>query len=126
MRGQRSVTSLIRLSPDTKNCGNRKLPRSLQSLSRSQSNRTSIREIVSEALADQYLSIEAEEALRQLMRGKYGPDDFEAFMALQRAFLSGSLRQESRERLLGQQNFTIAAVADSIAPACTTRDLSYA
>jgi hypothetical protein len=47
-------------------------------------------------------------------------------MALQRAFLSGSLRQESRERLLGQQNFTIAAVADSITPACTTRDLSYA
>ena len=87
---------------------------------------TSIREIVSEVLARQYLSIEAEETLRQLMRRKYGPDDFEAFMALQRAFLSGSLRQESRERLLGQQNFTIAAVADSIAPACTTRDLSYA
>jgi hypothetical protein len=60
---------------------------------------TSIREIVFNALACQYLSIEAEESLRQLMQGKYGADDFEALMSLQGAFLAGTLRQESRERL---------------------------
>lgn len=60
---------------------------------------TSIREIVFNALACQYLSIEAEESLRQLMQSKYGADDFEALMSLQGAFLAGSLRQESRERL---------------------------
>lgn len=60
---------------------------------------TSIREIVFNALACQYLSIEAEESLRQLMQGKYGADDFEALMSLQGAFLAGALRQESRERL---------------------------
>lgn len=60
---------------------------------------TSIREIVFNALASQYLSIEAEESLRQLMQSKYGADDFEALMSLQGAFLAGSLRQESRERL---------------------------
>ena len=88
---------------------------------------TSICAIVSDALANQYLSIEAEEALRQLMGKKYGPGDFEAFMALQRAFLAGNLRQESRERLLGQQSFERSAGSCATTePTGAGRDLSYA
>lgn len=88
---------------------------------------TSICEIVSEALATQYLSIDAEESLRRLMGQKYGPGDFEAFMALQRAFLAGSLRQESRERLLGKV-FERTTTQDHgmVEPDCTERSLSYA
>ncbi len=87
---------------------------------------TSICDIVSEALAKQYLSIDAEESLRQLMSQKYGPGDFEAFMALQRAFLAGSLRQESRERLLGKAFERTTHDHTMVEPDCAGRSLSYA
>lgn len=59
----------------------------------------SIREIVQEAIARQYLSLDAENHLRQLLSHKLDRADFQAFMTLQTAFLDGSLRQESRDRL---------------------------
>ena len=63
----------------------------------------SIREIVQNALSQKYLSVAAEDGLRELLDGKYDHEDFQAFMTLQRAFLDGQLTQESREKLLLSQ-----------------------
>lgn len=57
-----------------------------------------IREIVQEALATGYLTVEAEKQLRQLLqKTKYGLEDFYAFMNLQQAAINGHVKQESRE-----------------------------
>ncbi len=58
-----------------------------------------IRDLVQQALSSGYLSVTAEEELRSLLRKKYEPEDFSAFMQLQRAAMEGRVRQESRERL---------------------------
>lgn len=58
-----------------------------------------IRDVVREAFAVGYLTVEAEEQLRQLLRTKYDAKDFRAFMNLQHAVASGIVRQESRERV---------------------------
>lgn len=58
----------------------------------------SIREVVQQALKTGYLTIEAEEQLRLLLKNKYGWEDFNAFMTLQQAAMAGQVRQESRER----------------------------
>ncbi|MBW4692654.1 MAG: hypothetical protein KME27_12915 [Lyngbya sp. HA4199-MV5] len=57
-----------------------------------------IREIVQHAFATGCLTIQAENQLRQLLRTKYDAKDLKAFMQLQQAAMSGSVRQESRER----------------------------
>ncbi len=57
-----------------------------------------IRDVVGQALANGYLSVEAEETLRQLLAQKYGVEDLQAFMALQQATMQGRVRQESREK----------------------------
>lgn len=59
-----------------------------------------IRDIVQQALTGGYLSVEAENELRQLLRSKYDLEDLNAFLILQQAAMSGDVRQESRERLL--------------------------
>lgn len=56
-----------------------------------------IRNIVQEALATGYLTIEAEEQLRQMLATKYDQEDFNAFMTLQQAAMAGRVKQESRE-----------------------------
>lgn len=56
-----------------------------------------IREIVSQALKTGYLTIEAEEKLRIMLKGKYELEDLEAFLALQREAMLGRVKQESRE-----------------------------
>lgn len=58
-----------------------------------------IREVVRHALDTGYLTIEAEEKLRLLLKSKYGQEDFEAFVALQQAAMLGQVKQESRELL---------------------------
>ena len=60
-----------------------------------------IRQIVQEALANNYLTIEAEEQLRQLLKSKYAQEDMNAFMNLQHAAMEGHISQESR--MLHQQ-----------------------
>lgn len=55
-----------------------------------------IREVVQQALMTGLLTIEAENQLRQLLSAKYDQEDFRAFMTLQRAAMSGSVKQESR------------------------------
>ncbi|MGC9503782.1 hypothetical protein [Baaleninema sp.] len=59
----------------------------------------SIRDLVREALKTGYLSVEAEEQLRQRLAQKYDLEDFQAFVELQRAAMQGRVRQESRELL---------------------------
>ncbi len=55
-----------------------------------------IREIVQQALAHSYLTVEAEEQLRRLLRTKYEKEDLNAFINLQHAAMEGRVRQESR------------------------------
>lgn len=57
-----------------------------------------IRDVVQKALKTGYLTIEAENQLRQLLARKYDLEDFNAFMILQEAAMSGYVKQESRER----------------------------
>ncbi|NJM44883.1 MAG: hypothetical protein HC860_00925 [Alkalinema sp. RU_4_3] len=55
-----------------------------------------IREVVTQALDQGFLSIEAENTLRQLLSHKYEREDLNAFMVLQHAAMNGQVRQESR------------------------------
>lgn len=56
----------------------------------------SIREVVQQALLTGYLTIEAEERLRELLRTKYDSEDLCAFFTLQKATSEGFVSQESR------------------------------
>jgi hypothetical protein len=56
-----------------------------------------IREIVQQALITGYLTLEAEDQLRQLLLTKYDWEDFKAFIGLQQEAMEGRVRQESRE-----------------------------
>ncbi|MEQ9354943.1 MAG: hypothetical protein RIG63_29925 [Coleofasciculus chthonoplastes F3-SA18-01] len=55
-----------------------------------------IREIVQQALTTRYLTSEAEDQLRRLLRSKYDSQDLRAFMQLQNAVMEGQVQQESR------------------------------
>ncbi len=57
-----------------------------------------IRDVVKQALATGYLSLEAENQLRRLLSTQYDWEDFNAFVILQEAAMSGKVKQESRER----------------------------
>ncbi|MFO8038578.1 MAG: hypothetical protein R6U67_03905 [Sodalinema sp.] len=59
----------------------------------------SIRELVQEAIANGYLSLDAENQLRQHLATKYDFEDFQAILELQDAAMEGKVRQESRELL---------------------------
>ena len=58
-----------------------------------------IREIVKQALNTGYLTLEAEEKLRAMLKNKYELEDLEAFIDLQQAAMLGMVKQESRELL---------------------------
>lgn len=62
-----------------------------------------IRKIVQQALANGYLTIEAENQLRQLLAKKYDWEDFQAFIRLQQEAMEGRVKQESRELLNSKQ-----------------------
>ncbi len=69
-----------------------------------------IRTIVRETLASGYLTVEAEEELRQLLQmTKYDIEDFKAFMALQAEAMEGRVKQESRELLRSRRLAAAAA-----------------
>lgn len=59
---------------------------------------TRIRDVVQEALATGYLTLEAENQLRQLLTTRYDWEDFNAFMILQEAAMVGKVKQEAREK----------------------------
>ncbi len=55
-------------------------------------------DIVQQALATGYLTIAAQEQLRQLLQTtKYAQEDINAFMRLQKAAMDGEVLQEIRE-----------------------------
>jgi hypothetical protein len=58
-----------------------------------------IREVVEQAINTGFLSIEAEEKLRNMLKNKYELEDLEAFIWLQKEAMLGRVRQESRELL---------------------------
>lgn len=62
-----------------------------------------IRDVVQQAMTTGYLTIEAENELRQLLSRKYDLEDLNAFVRLQQAAMSGHVRQESRELLKGKK-----------------------
>jgi hypothetical protein len=59
---------------------------------------TFIRDLVRQALATGYLSVDAEDQLRILLRTRCEPEDLSAFMTLQKAAMDGFVRQESRQQ----------------------------
>ncbi|MDJ0902023.1 MAG: hypothetical protein QNJ55_24800 [Xenococcus sp. MO_188.B8] len=61
-----------------------------------------IREVVQQALNTGYLTLEAEDSLRSMLKHKYEIEDFEAFIQLQQAAMMGEVKQESREKALVQ------------------------
>ena len=61
-----------------------------------------IREVVSQALNTGYLTVEAEDKLRLMLKNKYELEDLEAFIQLQQAAMIGEVKQESREILAAQ------------------------
>ncbi|PAX51391.1 hypothetical protein [Brunnivagina elsteri] len=56
-----------------------------------------IRDLVQQILRTGYLTLEAENQLRNLLKTKYSQEDLKAFMTLQEAAMNGLVRQESRE-----------------------------
>jgi DNA-dependent RNA polymerase auxiliary subunit epsilon len=68
-----------------------------------------ISKIVRQALATGYLTVDAEEQLRQqLQMTKYGLEDFESFITLQKEVMEGRVKQQARE-LWRSQNRSAAA-----------------
>ena len=65
-----------------------------------------IREIAKPALNTGYLTLEAEEKLRTMLQNKYDLEDLEAFIDLQQATMIGMVKQESRELLAAERNFS--------------------
>lgn len=62
-----------------------------------------IKGIVDDCLNTGYLTMTAEEKLRNLLQTtKYGLEDFDAFVKLQEAVIEGLVRQESRELFFEQ------------------------
>lgn len=59
-------------------------------------HRLRIREVVQQALSTGFLSIEAENRLRKLLKTKYDSEDLCAFFTLQQATSEGYVSQESR------------------------------
>ncbi len=57
-----------------------------------------ISKIAEQALNTGYLTLEAEEKLKLMLRNKYELEDLEAFIDLQQATMLGIVKQESRER----------------------------
>ena len=58
-----------------------------------------MREVVQQAFRMGYLTVEAENQLRQLLAKRYDLEDLDAFMILQQAVVCGRVKQESRELL---------------------------
>lgn len=67
-----------------------------------------IREVVKQALTTGYLTIEAEEKLRKMLKNKYELEDLEAFINLQQATMLGAVTQESREIFASSQNVNVS------------------
>ena len=65
-----------------------------------------IREVVKQALTTGYLTLEAEEKLKGMLKTKYDLEDLEAFIDLQQATMVGMVKQESREIFAANRNYS--------------------
>ena len=65
-----------------------------------------IREVVKQALTTGYLTVEAEEKLKGMLKNKYDLEDLEAFIDLQQATMVGIVKQESREIFAANRNYS--------------------
>ena len=65
-----------------------------------------IREIVKQALNTGYLTLEAEDKLKVMLKHKYELEDLEAFINLQQAAMVGIVRQESKEIFAASKNYS--------------------
>ncbi len=65
-----------------------------------------IREIVKQALNTGYLTVQAEEKLKMMLKNKYELEDLEAFIDLQQAAMIGRVKQESRELFVAARKFS--------------------
>ena len=65
-----------------------------------------IREVVKQALTTGYLTLEAEEKLKGMLKNKYDLEDLEAFIDLQQATMIGMVKQESREIFAATRNYS--------------------
>ena len=65
-----------------------------------------IREVVKQALTTGYLTVEAEEKLKGMLKNKYDLEDLEAFIDLQQATMLGMVKQESREIFAANRNYS--------------------
>lgn len=54
-----------------------------------------IKDVVHQAIETGFLSVEAENHLRQMLQGQYSREDLHAFMNLQHAVMKGEVQQES-------------------------------
>ncbi len=63
-----------------------------------------IRDVVYQAINTGYLTLEAENKLRLMLKNKYELEDLEAFIELQQAAMIGRVKQESREILAAAQS----------------------
>jgi hypothetical protein len=57
-----------------------------------------IKEVVQEALTTGYLSVVAEDQMRVLIQTNYDSEDLDAWIILQRAVVTGDVKQESRRK----------------------------
>lgn len=64
---------------------------------------TTIQEITQQAIARRFLSLDAENQLRQILSTHCHPQELRAFYQLQAAVMEGQVKQEAREYLLQQQ-----------------------
>ena len=72
---------------------------------------TLISKIVRKALATGCLTVEAEEQLRQqLQMTKYGLEDFEAFINLQKEVMEGRVKQQALELLRSRKCSATAGI----------------
>ncbi|WP_009634475.1 hypothetical protein [Synechocystis sp. PCC 7509] len=81
----------------------------------------SISDLVQKTLKAGYLTVEAEEQLRQLLATQYNDEDLNAFVTLQEATMMGRVKQESRERL--QRSKTEKQLVSS--SACRYANMQY-
>lgn len=58
-----------------------------------------IHKLVKDTLKSGYLTLQAEDSLRSMLMQHYGDEDFDAFIQLQQAVISGQVKQQSREQL---------------------------
>ena len=58
--------------------------------------------VVQQAITTGYLTVDAEQKLRQLLTTHYDYEDFKAFINLQQCAMEGVVRQQSREKLDNQ------------------------